>query len=297
MTRFEYMRLKLSDIPEDVIDHYQLRKIATPDGFVYCEIQKGMYGLPQAGIITQELLAERLAKHGYHQSKTTPGLWTHDTRPIWFSLVVDDFGVKYVGEEHAQHLLNVVQKYYKCSCDWVGERYCGLTLKWDYTGRKVHLTMPNYVSKALTRFQHPPPNKPQDQPYPHVKPNYGAKKQYARPDDQSPPLNKAGKKFVQEVCGVFLFLARGIDGAFCRHSARSHPSKPIRQNAQWNSARIFSATWRHRNKQYSPIKPAKWSWQFIVTPPTFRKRTHAVVPAATCLWPPTKTSPKITVPY
>ena len=212
MTRFEYMRLKLSDIPEDVIDHYQLRKIATPDGFVYCEIQKGMYGLPQAGIIAQELLAERLAKHGYHQSKTTPGLWTHDTRPIWFSLVVDDFGVKYVGEEHAQHLLNVVQKYYKCSCDWAGERYCGLTLKWDYTGRKVHLTMPNYVSKALTRFQHPPPNKPQDQPYPHVKPNYGAKKQYARPDDDSPPLNKAGKKFVQEVCGVFLFLARGIDG-------------------------------------------------------------------------------------
>jgi len=72
--------------------------------------------------------------------------------------------------------------------------------------------MPHYVTKALTRFQHPPPNKPQDQPYPHVKPNYGAKEQYARPDDDSPPLDKAGKKFIQEVCGVFLFLARGIDG-------------------------------------------------------------------------------------
>jgi len=212
MKRFEYMRLKLSDMPEDVIEHYKLRKIATPDGFVYCEIQKGMYGLPQAGIIAQELLEERLAKHGYRQSKITPGLWTHETRPISFSLVVDDFGVKYVGEENAQHLLNVVRQYYTCSCDWDGERYCGLTLKWDYAGRKVHLTMPNYVSKALTRFQHPPPLKPQDQPYPHVKPNYGAKTQYASPDDDSPPLDKAGKKFIQEVCGVFLFLARGVDG-------------------------------------------------------------------------------------
>jgi hypothetical protein len=80
----------------------------------------GMYGLPQAGIIAQQLLEERLGKDGYCQSKTTPGLWTHDTRPISFSLVVDDFGVQYVGEENAQHLLDTVQKYYKCSCDWKG---------------------------------------------------------------------------------------------------------------------------------------------------------------------------------
>ena len=122
MTRFEYMRLRLADIPEDVITHYQLQKIAAPDGFIYCEIQKGMYGLPQAGIIAQELLIECLAKHGYHQSKTTPGLWTHETRPIWFSLVVDDFGVKYVGEEHAQHLVSVLQQHYDISTDWKGRK-------------------------------------------------------------------------------------------------------------------------------------------------------------------------------
>jgi hypothetical protein len=110
MKRFEYMRLQLSNMPEDAIDHYQLQRLATPDGLVYCKIQKGMYGLPQAGIIAQELLEERLAKHGYCQSKITPGLWTHDTRPICFSLVVDDFRVKYVGEEHAQHLLSVVRQ-------------------------------------------------------------------------------------------------------------------------------------------------------------------------------------------
>ena len=63
-----------------------------------------MYGLTQAGIITQLQLKERLAKHGYRQSKTTPGLWKHDTRPISFSLIVDDFGVTYVVEKQMQHL-------------------------------------------------------------------------------------------------------------------------------------------------------------------------------------------------
>ena len=73
-----------------------------------------MYGLKNAGIIAHELLEKRLEEHGYRQSQYTHGLWTHKWRPICFSLVVDDFGVKYVGEEHAQHLLNVLRKHYDC---------------------------------------------------------------------------------------------------------------------------------------------------------------------------------------
>ncbi len=89
-----------------------------------------MYGLPQAGIIAQELLAKRLKDHGYSQSETTPGLWKHEWRPIMFSLVVDDFGVKYVGEEHADHLLKTIQKYYQCSVETVLSLYlCGRDLK------------------------------------------------------------------------------------------------------------------------------------------------------------------------
>jgi hypothetical protein len=129
MARYEYMQLCITDMPDNVIEHYNLRDKATPDGYIHCEIQKGMYGLPQAGIIAQQLLEERLQKHGYHKSQTTPGLWKHDTCPISFSLVVDNFGVKYVGKENAQHLLDTVQHYYKCSCNWKGEQYCGLTLK------------------------------------------------------------------------------------------------------------------------------------------------------------------------
>jgi hypothetical protein len=77
MARYEYMHLRLLDMPEDVIAHYRLNEITTPEGYIYCEIQKGMYGLPRAGIIAQQLLEERLQKDGYRQSKTTPGLLQH----------------------------------------------------------------------------------------------------------------------------------------------------------------------------------------------------------------------------
>jgi hypothetical protein len=126
MTRYEYMQLKLSDMLEDIIAYYHLLNNTTPDGYVYCKIRQGMYGLLQAGIIAQDLLAKRLKEHGYNQSKTTPRLWTHEWHPITFSLIVDHFGIKYIGEEHTQHLIQTVQKYYTCLFEKEGERYCRL---------------------------------------------------------------------------------------------------------------------------------------------------------------------------
>ncbi len=69
MARYEYMRLRIADMPNGVIKHYNLTNLATTDGYVYCKIQKGIYGLPQAGIIAQKLLEKRLQQHGYCQSK------------------------------------------------------------------------------------------------------------------------------------------------------------------------------------------------------------------------------------
>ncbi len=60
---------------------------------MYTGKTKEMYGLPQAGIMAQVLLEEHLNKYGYSQSKIIPGLWTHATRPILFSLVDYDFAV------------------------------------------------------------------------------------------------------------------------------------------------------------------------------------------------------------
>ena len=56
MPRYEYMRLKLEDLPKDFIEEYNFRDKVTKDEYIYVEICKGMYKLPQAGILVQELL-------------------------------------------------------------------------------------------------------------------------------------------------------------------------------------------------------------------------------------------------
>ncbi len=112
LPRPEFIRIKLSDIPEEIIVEYMLREKATSNRSIYIMATKGMYGLPQAGLIANELLESRLNKHGYRQSKLVPGLWRHNTRPIQFTLVVDDFGVKYVGKESALHLKHVLEEHY-----------------------------------------------------------------------------------------------------------------------------------------------------------------------------------------
>jgi hypothetical protein len=132
---------------------------------VYIEVPKGMYGLPQAGIIANQLIARRLAIHGYHQTKFRTGLWRHVTRPIHFTLVVDDFGVKYMGKEHAQHLIDALETDYTISKYWTGGLYFGITLKWDYEHKHVDLSMPGYIKAALHKYQHPMPKRPQHAPH------------------------------------------------------------------------------------------------------------------------------------
>ena len=72
------MRLKIANFPKNFIELYNLRQLATPDGYIYVRIQKGMYRLPQADIIAQQLLDKHLVENGYPQSTVTPGFWTHD---------------------------------------------------------------------------------------------------------------------------------------------------------------------------------------------------------------------------
>jgi len=71
--------------------------------------------------------------------------------------------------------------------------------------------MPGYVEKALARFDHPPPDKPEDAPYPFTEPVYGVKQQLTDPIDDSDPINKEQKLLLQQAIGVFLFYARAID--------------------------------------------------------------------------------------
>jgi hypothetical protein len=178
MDSFEYMRIPLKIIPQEIVAEYKLLSFLSY-GHVHIEVQKGMYGLPQAGILVNQLLARRLAIHGYHQTNITTGLYLHATRPIQFTLVVDDFGVQYVGKEHAQLIIDALQTDYTVSKYWTGGLYCGITLKWDYEKQHVDLSVPGYIKDALHKFQHPMPKRPQYYSHNWNVPAYDQRIQYA----------------------------------------------------------------------------------------------------------------------
>jgi hypothetical protein len=151
MDRYKYMYIPTFNIPPDIFEQYKLASLIRHDR-VLVEIQKGMYGLPQAGIIANTHLKACHGTWSYHTCPHTPGLFQHESHPVSFCLVVDDFGIKYVGKEHAQHLLDCLQEIYTVTTNWTGTKFCGLTLTWDYDAATVQLAMPGYVAKALHRF-------------------------------------------------------------------------------------------------------------------------------------------------
>jgi hypothetical protein len=63
MEHYEYMRLPLTVIPPEIIVQYNLLPLVH-NGYTYMEIRKGMYGLPQAGILANKKLTKHLAPDG-----------------------------------------------------------------------------------------------------------------------------------------------------------------------------------------------------------------------------------------
>jgi hypothetical protein len=124
---------------------------------------------------------------------------------------VDDFGVKYVGREHAEHLIEFIKKNYNISIDWTGSAYCGLTLEWDYKNRTVNLSMPGYIKTALNKYQHASPARPEHGPHTCNPPIYAAKTQYVANETTGPDLSDKDVHKLQQLTGTLLYYARAVD--------------------------------------------------------------------------------------
>jgi hypothetical protein len=171
---YQYMRFHISMIPQQIIDEYNLTDIMEADGWCYVEIRKAMYGLKESGFIANQELKVVLAKQGYIPSKFTPGYSHTKLEEIVFSLVVDDFGVKYENKEDMDHLVKTLGDQYPIKVEIKAEFYLGITIKWDYENRTAKLSMPGYVKEALLEFQHEGTNEVKfNSPSPYTPPVYG----------------------------------------------------------------------------------------------------------------------------
>ena len=106
-------------MPLSIVEQYNLKELVV-DGWVYIKMRRAAWGLPQAGILANKCLRRKLAPFGFHKCVNTPGLWWHETGVISFTLVVNNFGVKYVKKENVDHLITSIKAMYSLTKDWTG---------------------------------------------------------------------------------------------------------------------------------------------------------------------------------
>ena len=100
-----------------------------------------MYGLFQTGIIAHTAIKEHLCSFGYKTIPITPILWNHTKNRISFTLVTDDFRIRYQRGEDDQNIISALQEKYEITQYWKGSIYSGITLNWEYKAGIMDISM------------------------------------------------------------------------------------------------------------------------------------------------------------
>ena len=163
-------------------------------------------------------------------------LWRHKTRPIVFTLWVDDFCVQYTNKGDVVYLHSALTACkYVYTTDWKGTQYCGITIEWDYKARTCTISVPGYIEKVILRFQHQAPPKAQHFPFPTAAIQYGKSSQQLAPEDDTALLDKLQTKHIQQISGALLWYARMIDNTMLKvlNTIARKQSAPTELTEQW----------------------------------------------------------------
>ena len=186
---------------------YDIDSITSPDGYLYCKIKRGMYGLKQAARLARDQLIENLKPFGYSPSVEAPNIWVHTTRRTKCCLCMDEFGVKYFLEEDAQHLIQVLQHSYSITINKTGSNFCGLQLDWNYQEHWVDISMPQYIGIFLAKLEHAAPSRQKHAPHRWVPNIYGSKVHMTQNEDTSDILSDEEATHMQRIVESFLYYA------------------------------------------------------------------------------------------
>ena len=79
------------------------------------------------------------------------GLFLHKTWDISFTLILDNFGIKYyTNQDTIDHLIASIHKKYPFKVDWDRKQYIRIIhLNWDYIKH-----MNDYIEQNLNEFRH-----------------------------------------------------------------------------------------------------------------------------------------------
>ena len=267
MSRYKYMWIPIWTLSKEIMNKYDLHTLVR-NIYVLCEIRCSMYGLPQTGILAYKQLVKILTPFGYTPAHHTPGLWQHKTRPIYFFLCLDDFGIKYVFPEHAEHLLAALHIQYEVTTDWTGNKYLAITLISDYINCTCDLSIPEYIAATLHWLKHPLPNRPEHSPHHHTEIQYGAPIQFTPMDDTSPCFGRDRITRVQQIVGTLKHYGRAVDNTMLvslSYLATAQKKTPTK--LPWTSPNCSTMHPQIPMRPYV-MSPLIWSCIFTATPPT-----------------------------
>jgi hypothetical protein len=188
LDRLEYVKIAASKVPAQTIAEFNLDQYIDSKGFIYFVCTRTVWGLPQAGLISNKALVKVLHTAGYIQSSNSYGLFKHVDRGTTFSLVVDDFGIKYYNMNDFDHLADTLKTGgYDVKINMKGDKYLGFTIKHDLIKKEIVLSMPKYVPKGLNRFCPDGPPKFAGSAILYTPPKYGTTgEKFAFVDDSAP---------------------------------------------------------------------------------------------------------------
>ena len=124
----EFIRIIPKYFLNVVAKRYNIDTIDDSNGYVYIPINKGMYSLKWDSVLAYNNLVQQLTPHGYYPNPHATGIWNHENKHTNFCLCIDDFGIKCDSKYDADHLLHVLQKYYKITVNWNSKNYCDIKL-------------------------------------------------------------------------------------------------------------------------------------------------------------------------
>jgi hypothetical protein len=176
--------------------------------FFYARCDKTIPGFKQAGFHANQQVTALLLAHGYYQLQ--PCLFTHTIDPIYFALVVDDYGIKYRDIAHFHRLVNALSTKYHVKAHPIADTFLGQTIVHDRIARTITTSMPTYVPNMLQRYR-PDGVKHAASPSIYVPPIYGSTAPQLPTTDSSAPASPAEAAELQKIVGSALYYARAND--------------------------------------------------------------------------------------
>jgi hypothetical protein len=210
----EYFTERVENIPPNIIEEYNMAPLIYKDhkrqSRVMFEVNKGLYGLPQASLLAHLQMNKHLAQIGYHECIETPCLYTNTQNRLAFTLVVDDFCVYYEDTEEVDKLLEHIEKAYVITRDWECESYLGMRIQFSQDHDEVAISIPDYVQRAVKRFMGNELPVHQLSPLKYEQVNWFTTKLPAQLD-LGPKIGADEILWLQQLIGTFLYYARAVD--------------------------------------------------------------------------------------